>query len=90
MFCIIIVVVVVVVVVVVIVIVIVIVIIIIITIIGKTALFEQQPSLEDYARLHPDFISLDFATIIFFTEQVVSLASDSQPGGPGLCIYVPR
>jgi hypothetical protein len=37
---------------------------IIIIIIGKTALFEPQPSLDDSATLHPVFTSLDFATII--------------------------
>jgi hypothetical protein len=40
-----------------------------IIIIGKTALFEPQPSLEYSARFHPVFTSLDFATIIIFTEQ---------------------
>jgi hypothetical protein len=36
------------------------------SILGKTALFEPEPSLEESARLHPVFISLDFATVIFF------------------------
>jgi hypothetical protein len=31
---------------------------------GKTSLFEPQPSLEEPARLHPDFTSLDFATFL--------------------------
>jgi hypothetical protein len=39
-------------------------------IIGKTAIFEQQPSLKDSARLNPVFTSLDFVTVILFlTEQ---------------------
>jgi hypothetical protein len=29
---------------------------------GKTALFEPQPSLEDSTGMHPVFISLDFST----------------------------
>jgi hypothetical protein len=36
-----------------------------IIIIGKTALFEPQPSLEDSARFDPVFTSLDFVTVIF-------------------------
>jgi hypothetical protein len=40
-----------------------------IMIIGKTAFFEPQPSLEDSSRLHPVFTSLDFTTVHFFTEQ---------------------
>jgi hypothetical protein len=64
--------------------------------IGKNALFEPQPSLEDSVRFvcresdHPVFISLDFATRIFLQSKVVSLASNPQPGGPGPCIYVPQ
>jgi hypothetical protein len=55
-----------------------------IIIIGKTALFEPYSSLEDSARLHPVFTSLDFATIIFLQSKVVSvsLASNPEPGGP--------
>jgi hypothetical protein len=56
--------------------------------IGKTALFEPQPSLEDSTSLHPVFASLDFATLIFLQSKVFSLASKPQPGGPGPCIYV--
>jgi hypothetical protein len=37
----------------------------IIIIIGKTTLFEPQPSLQDSARLRLVFTSLDFATIFF-------------------------
>jgi hypothetical protein len=49
----------------------------IITTIGKTALFEPQPSLEDSARLHPVFTSLDFVTIVLFKQsKVVSPASN--------------
>jgi hypothetical protein len=60
-----------------------------IIIIDKTALFEPQPALEDSARLHGIFTSLDFATLFFFSQsKVVSLASNPQPGGPGPCIYV--
>jgi hypothetical protein len=31
----------------------------------------------------------DLAKIFFIQSKVVSLASNSQPGGPGPCIYVP-
>jgi hypothetical protein len=55
---------------------------------AKTAFFEPQPSLEDSARFHPVFTSLDFATIIFLQSKVVSLESNPRPGGPGLSIYV--
>jgi hypothetical protein len=34
--------------------------------------------------------SFDFATVIFLQCEVVSLASNTQSGGPGLCIYVPQ
>jgi hypothetical protein len=37
------------------------------------------------------FFTLDFATVFFFySARSISLASNPQPGGPGLCIYVPR
>jgi hypothetical protein len=39
---------------------------IIIIIIGRTTLFEPQPSLEDSARFDPVFTSLDFVTVFFF------------------------
>jgi hypothetical protein len=39
---------------------------------------------------HPVFTCLDFVTIFFLQSKVVSLASNPQPGGPGLCIYVPQ
>jgi hypothetical protein len=64
-------------------------IIIIIINIDKTALFEPYPSLKDSARLHLAYISLDFVTIFVYSK-VISLASNSQPGGPGPCIYVPQ
>jgi hypothetical protein len=58
----------------------------IIIIIGKTALLEPLPSLEDsatfvHSRLcrefdHPVFTSLDFVTTIFLQSKVVSLASN--------------
>jgi hypothetical protein len=48
-----------------IIVIVIVVIIIIIIIIGKTALFEPYPFLEDFAQLHPVFTSLDFATMIF-------------------------
>jgi hypothetical protein len=35
---------------------------------GKTAFFEQKPSVGDFAILHPVFTSSDFATTLF-TEQ---------------------
>jgi hypothetical protein len=40
--------------------------------------------------LHPVFTSLDFATIIFLQSKLVSPASNPQPGGPDLSIYVPQ
>jgi hypothetical protein len=69
-----------------------IIIIIIIIIICKTALSEPQPSLEDYAKFvySTVFTSLDFTTIIFSHSKVISLASNPQPEGPGLYIYVPQ
>jgi hypothetical protein len=46
-------------------------------IIGKTAFFEPQPSLRDSAKFYAVFTSLDFATIIFFSQsKVVSHASN--------------
>jgi hypothetical protein len=65
-------------------------IIIIIIIIGKAGLSEPWPYLEDFARLHLVFPSLDFATIFFLQSKVVNLVSNPQPGGPGLSIYVPQ
>jgi hypothetical protein len=59
-------------------------------VIGKTALFEPEPSLGDYARLNPVFTSLDFTTIFFLHSRVLSLAANPKPGGPCLCIYVPQ
>jgi hypothetical protein len=50
--------------------------------------FEPLSSLEHSARLHPVFTSLDFAAIL--QSNVVSLESNPQSGGPGLCIYVPQ
>jgi hypothetical protein len=62
---------------------------IIIIIMAKRARLNPQPSLEDTARSDPIFTSLDFVTIFFLQSKVVSLASNPQPGGPGLCIYAP-
>jgi hypothetical protein len=63
----------------------------IIVIIGRTVLFEPQPSLEDSIRMHLVFTSLDFETTIFFLRnKVPSLASNCHPDGPGLCVYVPQ
>jgi hypothetical protein len=59
-----------------------------IIIIGKTELFDPQPSLKDCARFYSGFTSLNFATVIFLQSKVVSLASNPQPSGPGPCIYV--
>jgi hypothetical protein len=36
---------------------------------AKEPLFERQTCLEDSVRLHPVLISLDFVTVICFTEQ---------------------
>jgi hypothetical protein len=49
-----------------------------IIIFGKRALFEPWPSLEDSARLHLVFTSLDFVEK-FFTSKILSLASNPQP-----------
>jgi hypothetical protein len=38
---------------------------------------------------HPVCTYLDFATITFLHGKVVSLASNPQPGEPGLCICPP-
>jgi hypothetical protein len=59
-------------------------------IIGKTALFEPQHSLEDSAIFEQVFASLDFARIIYFTEQGHQPCTNPQSGGPGPCIYVPH
>jgi hypothetical protein len=70
--------------------------IMIIIIIGNTAPFESYTSLEDYARfvysweLDLVFTSLDFSAVIFLQRKVISLASNPQPGGPSLSIYVPQ
>jgi hypothetical protein len=47
----------------------------------QTCLF--RPELD-----HPVFTFLDFATVIFLQSKAVSLVSNPQPRGPGLCIYV--
>jgi hypothetical protein len=52
--------------------------IIIIIIIGKTALFEPQPSLEDSATLHPGFELFGFRDSIFYIKQ-----------GPQSCVQPP-
>jgi hypothetical protein len=62
---------------------------VIVIITGKTALFEQLSSLEDPPRFDPGFTSLHFATAIHLQGKVVGLASKTQPGGPGLYIYLP-
>jgi hypothetical protein len=38
---------------------------------------------------HPVFTSLDFARTIFLWNKAINPESTPQPGGPGLCIYVP-
>jgi hypothetical protein len=62
-----------------------------IIIIGKTAPFLShglpQKILPDCIRF---FTSLDFAAVILLQIKVVSPASNPQPGGPRLCIYVPQ
>jgi hypothetical protein len=40
------------------------------------------PTLEDSARLHPVFISFDFATIILLQSMIINPASNPQSGGP--------
>jgi hypothetical protein len=59
-------------------------------IIDKTALFVPQPSLERSTRLHPVFMSLDFATAPLLQIKVVNPTPKPQPGGPSICIYVPH
>jgi hypothetical protein len=69
----------------------------VIIMIGKTALFEPQPSLEYsiglvcswYNRDHL-VLNSDFATAMLLPSNVVSLASKPQPGRPNLSIYVPQ
>jgi hypothetical protein len=39
---------------------------------------------------HLVFTSMDFATANFLQSKVVSLASSPKPGGPSLCLYVPK
>jgi hypothetical protein len=55
---------------------------------GKTALFELQPSSENYARFDSVFTSLDSAAIILLDSKFAGLASNPKPGGPGFCLYV--
>jgi hypothetical protein len=69
-------------------------IIIITIIIGKAALFQPMSSLEDSARflycwrIRPSRFQFGFRNDNFLQSKVVNLTSNSQPGGPGLCIYV--
>jgi hypothetical protein len=63
-----------------------------INIIGKTAIFEPQPSLEDSASfvssIRPSgFHFFGFRNNIFFLQR---FASNRQSGRPCLCIYVPQ
>jgi hypothetical protein len=64
------------------------------SIIGKTALTEPLPSLEDFSRfvwVNPSgFHFFGFRNNNFLRSKVVSLASNPQPGGSGPCIYVPQ
>jgi hypothetical protein len=53
--------------------------------------FKSLFSFPGYRELdHPVFNSLDFWTVFFLQSKVISLASNPQPGGPGLCIHVPQ
>jgi hypothetical protein len=65
-----------------------------IIIIGKTSLFEPQPSLEyspTFVYRSCGFHFFDFAIIIFLHSKVIiSFASNPKPGGPGICISVPQ
>jgi hypothetical protein len=45
--------------------------------------------LRRFSQTASGFRFLDLAIIMFLLSKVVSLASNLQPGGPGLCIYVP-
>jgi hypothetical protein len=47
------------------------------------------PSLENSVRSGLVYTSSEFVTITLWQSKVVSLASNPQPGGLGLCIYVP-
>jgi hypothetical protein len=51
---------------------------------SKTALFEPQPSLEDSARVHQVSTSLDFATLFFLQNNIVSLVSNSNLEDQGM------
>jgi hypothetical protein len=55
---------------------------------AKQPFFEPQPSLQDSARLHSVFICLDFAAVVFLTEQ--GRQPCVQPGGLGSSIYAPQ
>jgi hypothetical protein len=76
-----------------------------IIIIGKPALYELQPSLDDSARLVYSIVNqtiqfsllwisqelVFFFFISFFLQsKLVSLVSDPQSGGPDLCTYDPH
>jgi hypothetical protein len=65
-------------------------IIIFIMVIGKTALFGAIVFLRRLRQGAFGFHLFVFHNNIFLQSQVVSLASNPQPGGPGLCIYVPQ
>jgi hypothetical protein len=73
--------------------------VIIIIMIGKTALFEPWPFSEDPVRfVHSQLCVVNRPSCFHFVgccndnfflqNKVVSLASNPQPGGLGLCIYV--
>jgi hypothetical protein len=51
--------------------------------------FLATAFLRNSVRFHPVFTSLDFATLILLQNKVSRLASNTQPGEPDSCIYVP-
>jgi hypothetical protein len=61
----------------------------IIIIVGKSALSELWPYLEDSARLHP-VSTLDYETVFFLQSKGVSLVCNPQPGALGHCVYIPQ
>jgi hypothetical protein len=65
-------------------------IIIIIIIIGKAAIFELQLSFENLPEFSSSFHFFGFRNNFFLQSKIVSLASNPQPGGPGLRVYIPQ
>jgi hypothetical protein len=68
-------------------------IIIIIIVVSKPAFFQTIAFLRKFSEIylelgHLTFTSLDFTTIILLHGKVISLVSNPQRGGRGLCIFI--